>query len=138
MRNVYVLGVGMTAFTKPGDPQVADYHIVAACAMRDALGDAEVNYNQVEQAHAGYVYGESCCGMRAVYEIGQTGIPIFNYNSNCSSGSSALFAGRQAIAAGIADCVLVVGFEKMEKGSLGAKYMDREFPSTLHLNQQPF
>lgn len=132
MSNVHVLGVGMTAFTKPGDPQVADYHIVAAEAMRDALKDADISYDQVEQAHAGYVYGESCCGMRAVYEVGQTGIPIFNYNSNCSSGSSALYSARQAVAAGIVDCALVVGFEKMEKGSLGAKYMDREFPSTPH------
>lgn len=133
MSNVYVLGVGMTPFTKPGDPEVADYHLMAASAMKDALKDAGIDYNQVEQAHAGYVYGESCSGMRAIYEVGQTGIPIFNYNSNCSTGSSALFGARQAIEAGIVDCALVVGFEKMEKGALGAKYMDREFPTMLHM-----
>ena len=132
MSNVYVLGVGMTPFTKPGDPSVPDYHVFAANAMRDALKDADISYDQVQQAHAGYVYGESCSGMRAIYEIGQTGIPIFNCNSNCSSGSSALFAARQAIEAGIVDCALVVGFEKMEKGSLAAKYFDREFPTSLH------
>ena len=37
MSNVYVLGVGMTPFTKPGNPEVPDYHIVAAGAIRDAL-----------------------------------------------------------------------------------------------------
>lgn len=124
----------MTPFTKPGDPAIPDYHLVAAQAMKDALADADVSYDQVEQAHAGYVYGESCSGMRAIYEVGQTGIPIFNYNSNCSTGSSALFGARQAVAAGVIDCALVVGFEKMEKGALGAKYMDREFPTTLHMH----
>ena len=133
MSNVYVLGVGMTPFTKPGDPAVGDYHLVAANAMRDALKDAGIDYNQVQQAHAGYVYGESCSGMRAIYEVGQTGIPIFNYNSNCSTGSSALFGARQAVESGMVDCALVVGFEKMEKGALGAKYMDREFPTMLHM-----
>jgi len=133
MSTVYVLGVGMTPFTKPGDPAVGDYHLVAAAAMRDALKDAGIDYSQVQQAHAGYVYGESCSGMRAIYEVGQTGIPIFNYNSNCSTGSSALFGARQAVESGMVDCALVVGFEKMEKGALGAKYMDREFPTMLHM-----
>jgi acetyl-CoA acetyltransferase len=133
MSNVYVLGVGMTPFTKPGNPDVADYHLVAADAMRDALKDAGIDYKDVQQAHAGYVYGESCSGMRAIYEVGQTGIPIFNYNSNCSTGSSALFGARQAVESGMVDVALVVGFEKMEKGALGAKYMDREFPTMLHM-----
>ena len=97
MSNVYVLGVGMTPFTKPGNPEIPDYHIMAANAVKDALKDAGIDYKDVEQAHTGYVYGESCCGMRALYEVGQTGIPIFNYNSNCSTGSSALFGARQAV-----------------------------------------
>ncbi len=133
MSNVYVLGVGMTPFTKPGDPNVPDYHIMAANAAKDALKDAGIDYKEVQQAHTGYVYGESCCGMRAVYEVGQTGIPIFNYNSNCSTGSSALFGARQAIQSGAIDVALVLGFEKMEKGALGAKFMDREFPTMLHM-----
>jgi acetyl-CoA acetyltransferase len=48
-----------------------------------------------------------------------------NVNNNCSTGSSALFLARQAVKGGIVDCALAVGFEKMEKGSLGVKYTDR-------------
>jgi acetyl-CoA acetyltransferase len=44
-----------------------------------------------------------------------------------------LFGARQAVESGAVDCALVVGFEKMEKGALGAKYMDREFPTMLHM-----
>lgn len=50
-----------------------------------------------------------------------TGIPIFNVNNNCSTGSSALLLGKQIIESDNAECVLAVGFEKMEKGSLGSK-----------------
>jgi len=134
MSNVYVLGVGMTPFTKPGDPNSPDYHIVAANAMRDALKDAEIDYDDVEEVHSGYVYGESCSGIRSVYEIGQTGIPIFNHNSNCSTGSSALYAANKAVQSGQINCALVVGFEKMEKGALGVKFTDRELPTSMHFN----
>jgi sterol carrier protein 2 len=48
-----------------------------------------------------------------------------NVNNNCSTGSSALFLARQAVKGGLVDCGLAVGFEKMERGSLGMKYTDR-------------
>lgn len=65
--------------------------------------------------------GESTCGQRALYEIGMTGIPIYNVTSNCSTGANALILAKQLIETGQNDCVLAVGFEKMERGSLGAK-----------------
>ena len=53
--------------------------------------------------------------------MGLTGIPIFNVNNNCATGSSALYMGNQLIAGGIADCVLALGFEKMQRGSLSSQ-----------------
>jgi acetyl-CoA acetyltransferase len=129
-RKVNVIGVGMIKFAKPGASE--DYHVMAAKAARSALEDAKVKYDEVEQAYAGYVYGDSTCGQRAVYEIGLTGIPVFNVNNNCSTGSTALFLGRQAVEGGLAECVLVVGFEQMEKGALGSKFADRTNPLDQH------
>ncbi|MCY0987810.1 lipid-transfer protein [Nannocystis sp. ILAH1] len=123
---VNVIGVGMVKFAKPGASD--DYHVMAANAARTALQDAGVDYKDIEQAFAGYVYGDSTCGQRAVYELGLTGIPVVNVNNNCSTGSTALWLGRQAILAGEAECVLVVGFEQMEKGALGSKFNDRPGP----------
>ncbi|MBL9107403.1 MAG: lipid-transfer protein [Myxococcales bacterium] len=123
---VHVIGVGMVKFAKPGASD--DYHVMAAGAARTALKDAGVDYRDIEQAFAGYVYGDSTCGQRAVYELGLTGIPVVNVNNNCSTGSTALFAGRQAILSGEAQCVLVVGFEQMEKGALASKFNDRPTP----------
>jgi len=129
-RRVNVIGVGMTKFAKPGASD--DYHVMAAEAGKKALADAGINYNEVEQAFCGYVYGDSTCGQRAVYELGLTGIPVVNVNNNCSTGSSALFLARQAIEGGLAECVIAVGFEKMERGALGAKFNDRENPMSQH------
>lgn len=50
-----------------------------------------------------------------------SGIPIYNVQSNCSTGANALILAKQLIQTGKNDCVLAVGFEKMERGSLGAK-----------------
>jgi acetyl-CoA acyltransferase len=130
---VFVVGVGMTKFDKPGTKD-GDYHDWAREAGTNALGDAGVRFEEVEQAYAGYVYGESCSGHRAVYELGMTGIPVFNVNSNCSTGSSALFLAAQAIRAGIAECTLALGFEKMQPGSLGATFTDREQPMAQHID----
>ncbi len=129
-RRVNVIGVGMTKFAKPG--QSEDYHVMASKAAHLALGDAKIPYEAVEQVYAGYVYGDSTCGQRAAYEVGLTGVPVFNVNNNCSTGSTALMLAKQAVEGGIAECVLVLGFEKMEKGALGSKYDDRESPIAKH------
>src|SRR5580658_2190394 len=128
-KRVNVIGVGMVKFAKPGASE--EYNVMAAKAMRAALEDANVPYAEIQQALCGYVYGDSTCGQRAVYDVGLTGIPVFNVNNNCSTGSSALMLGKQAIDAGM-NCVLVVGFEKMEKGALGNKFNDRVNPLEHH------
>lgn len=125
-QRVNVIGVGMVPFAKPGKSE--EYHVMATKAARAALADAGVEYGKVQQAFAGYVYGDSTCGQRAIYELGLTGIPVFNVNNNCSTGSSALMLGAQAVAGGVVDCVLVVGFEQMEAGALSAKWTDRANP----------
>ncbi|MGH7435704.1 MAG: lipid-transfer protein [Polyangiaceae bacterium] len=129
-RRVNVIGVGMTKFAKPG--QSEDYHVMASKAAKVALEDAKIPYEAVEQVYAGYVYGDSTCGQRAVYEVGLSGVPVFNVNNNCSTGSTALMLARQAVAGGTVECALALGFEKMEKGALGSKWDDRESPVSKH------
>jgi acetyl-CoA acetyltransferase len=125
-RDVFVAGVGMIPFTKPGANE--PYPQMAAKATHAALADAGIGYEQVQQAYVGYVYGDSTAGQRAVYEVGMTGIPVVNVNNNCSTGSTALFLARQAVASGAAECVLALGFEHMSPGALGAVFKDRPSP----------
>ncbi len=130
-RKVFVVGVGMTKFEKPGSKQW-DYPDMAKEAGEKALADAGIPYDAIDQAVVGYCYGESTAGERAVYTLGLTGIPIYNVNNNCSTGSTALFMAKQFIEGGLAECTLALGFEKMEKGSLGAKWTDRVNPMDKH------
>ncbi|KAM5160529.1 sterol carrier protein 2 isoform 2-T2 [Callospermophilus lateralis] len=100
-RRVFVVGVGMTKFVKPGVENSKDYPDLAKEAGQKALADAQIPYSAVEQACVGYVYGDSTCGQRAIYHsLGLTGIPIINVNNNCSTGSTALFMARQLIQGG--------------------------------------
>ncbi|MCO5314621.1 MAG: lipid-transfer protein [Solirubrobacterales bacterium] len=123
----------MTRFEKPGRREDWDYPDMARESGSMALDDAGIAYCEIEQAYVGYVYGESTSGQRAVYELGLTGIPVINVNNNCSTGSTALFLAAQAVESGAAECALALGFEKMQPGSLGATFTDRQQPLLKHI-----
>jgi len=130
---VFVVGVGMTKFEKPGRREGWDYPAMAKESGTKALEDAGISFDLIEEAHVGYVYGDSTCGQRAIYELGMTGIPITNVNNNCSTGSTALYLAARSIRFGAADCALALGFEKMQPGSLSMQSEDREQPMMRHL-----
>ncbi len=123
---VKVIGVGMVKFAKPGAHE--PYEIMAGKAVKAALADAGISYGDIQQAFAGYVFGDSACGQAALYRVGMSGIPIVNVSNNCSSGSSALMLARQAVLSGAVECALAVGFEEMRPGALGPVWDDRTSP----------
>lgn len=129
---VAVAGVGMIPFTKPGKSD--SYDVMGAEAARRALADAGVPYDAIQQAFVGYVFGDSTSGQKALYQLGQTGIPVVNVNNNCSTGSSALYLARQAVASGTVDVALALGFEQMVPGAIQAAYTDR--PAALERFEQ--
>ncbi|MFE3180085.1 lipid-transfer protein [Streptomyces violascens] len=114
----YIVGVGMTKFEKP-ESRDWQYWDMAKEAGSAALADAGIDYGLVEQVPVGYCFQASTAGQRAVYELGLTGVPVYNVNNNCATGSSALMLARQFVEGGISDCVLALGFEKMKRGALG-------------------
>jgi sterol carrier protein 2 len=118
-----VAGVGMVPFATPS--RSGSYDVLAEGAIRAALLDAGLGLADVQQTYAGYVYGDSTSGQKALYRVGMSGAPVINVNNNCSTGSSALFLARQAIASGAADCVLAFGFEQMQRGALKEHWDDR-------------
>ena len=126
MSTARIAGVGMVKFAKPG--QNEPYRVMASKAINQALQDAGIAYPLVQQAYASYIYGDSTCGQHALYDVGMTGIPVINVNNNCSSGSTAIFLARQAVASGAVDCALAFGVEEMQRGALGSAWDDRESP----------
>src|SRR3954469_14195049 len=119
----------MTKFEKPETRQWR-YFDMAREAGTAALDDAGVRYEQVEQVAAGYVFGPSTCGQRAAYELGLTGVPVYNVNNNCATGSTALLMAAQWVAGGVNDCVLALGFEQMKKGALGGGVNNDDFAAS--------
>ncbi|QEU94685.1 lipid-transfer protein [Streptomyces kanamyceticus] len=114
----YVVGVGMTKFEKP-ETRDWQYWDMAKEAGTKALDDAGISYEDVEQVPVGYCFQASTAGQRAAYELGLTGVPVYNVNNNCATASTALMMARQFVEGGLNDCVLALGFEKMARGSLG-------------------
>ncbi|MET7883066.1 lipid-transfer protein [Streptomyces avermitilis] len=115
----YIAGVGMTRFEKP-ETRDWQYWDMVREAGGKALEDAGIAYTEVEQVPVGHCFQASTAGQRAAYELGLTGVPVYNVNNNCATGSTALMLARQFVEGGISDCVLALGFEKMTRGSLGS------------------
>lgn len=126
-KKVYIVGCGMTEFLKP-QSHLRCYPDLASEAINKALKDARIPYSKVNQAVVGYTYGDSDSAQCALYEIGLTGIPIHNTNNACSTGSAAIYLGKQLIRNDENDCVLVLGFDKFEQEAYSFKYTDRTSP----------
>ncbi|QHE94802.1 lipid-transfer protein [Pandoraea fibrosis] len=132
MSHVMIAGVGMVKFAKPGKSQT--YDVMGCEAARTALNDARIRYEDVQQAYVGYVSGDTCSGQTALYGVGLTQIPIVNVNNACSTGSTALFLARQAVASGAVDVALALGFEQMSPGALALSSTDRP-PITWRIDE---
>ncbi len=111
---VFVVGVGMTKFERC-EREARELGLAAA---RAALQDAAIAYDKIEQGFCGYINGMSTLGQQTLYGVGMTGIPVYNVNNNCSTGSTALYMAYNAIRFGQNEVVLALGFEKMQKGPL--------------------
>lgn len=134
MTKARIIGVSMVKFAKPGSNE--PYEVMGAKAIKGALEDAGIGYAEIEQVFAGYVYGDSTCGQRVAYSVGMTGVPVFNLNNYCASGSSALYLARQAVESGAVECALAVGFEEMKPGALASNWGDRTSPTAWIYERQ--
>jgi acetyl-CoA acyltransferase len=116
MRDVYVLGTGMTRFGKHVDRAMKS---LAAEAVQQALGDAGLGRDAVHVAFVGnavqgVMSGQECVrGQVVLRELGFGRIPIVNVENACASASSALHLAWQAVAGGFHDCALALGMEKL-------------------------
>ena len=125
---VYIIGVGMTKFLKPGSHKQS-YIDLASEATKKALKDAEIKYSEIDHGYVGYVFQSSCAGQRALYEVGMTGIPIINVNNNCATGSTAFNLAYEAVKSGISKCSIALGFDQMQKGALPLEVADPIAPT---------
>ncbi len=116
MRDVAVIGVGMTKFGKFPDKGIKD---LVREAVEDALGHSGIQKKDIEAAYmgnaaAGLMTGQEMIrGQVTLSAMGIDEIPVYNVESACASSSSAFNVGWMSVASGVHDCVLVAGFEKL-------------------------
>ncbi len=116
MRNVYVLGTGMTKFGRFPEKTVPQ---LGAEAALTALSDAAIGMRDVELLICGNAYqSNQMVGERVLQQIGQTGIPVVNVFNACATGSTALREAYIAVASGMYDIAMALGTEQMGKRGL--------------------
>ncbi|MEN8669150.1 MAG: thiolase family protein [Ketobacter sp.] len=116
MSDIYIIGVGMTRFGRHPQHSLKQ---LSASAVEEALTDATLEKNHIEEIHfancvQGYMDGQHMIRGHAIFlEQGFQGIPIFNLESGCASGSMAFHMAVRSLLSGQADIALAVGAEKM-------------------------
>tara|TARA_R110000868_G_scaffold109_7_gene1082 strand:- start:2537 stop:3676 length:1140 start_codon:yes stop_codon:yes gene_type:complete len=129
MREVSVIGVGMTPFAKYRDKSLAE---IGWPAVKAAIEDAGVAKKDIEAAYCGSALGGMMSGQRVLKQLGITGLPITNVENACSSSSSAFRQAYIAVAAGVYDVVLVMGVEKLTKFGGGTLPLEKEDFEVTH------
>jgi acetyl-CoA acetyltransferase len=121
MRQVDIIGVGITKFGKHTDKTLVQ---LGGRAAIDALKESGVKPSQVgvgffANMQAGRLLTDFTIGQNVLWEAGINGVPVFNVENACTSGSSAFNLGWMAVASGAYDTAIVVGAEKLIMPNIG-------------------
>lgn len=116
MTKIYIAGIAMTVFGRHLERSIED---LASEALRGALQDAGCRAGDIGAAfYSGITNGQlqgqlSIPGQVVFSKIGLEGIPVFNVENACASGSTAVHLAVQQLKAGTCDVALALGAEKM-------------------------
>jgi acetyl-CoA acetyltransferase len=116
MSNIYIAGIAMTVFGRHPERSLDD---LAGEALRGALKDANCKSDDLGAAYYagmtnGPLQGQICIPGQVVFsKIGVSGIPIYNVENACASGSTAFHLAAHSLRAGATDVALALGVEKM-------------------------
>jgi len=116
MRNVYIVGVGMTRFSKWLERGIKD---LTKESVTEALKDAGLSKKQIEAAWFanstwGFFEGQhQIRGQVALGALDMYGLPVINNEGACGGGSQAMHSAFLGVASGMYECALAVGTEKL-------------------------
>jgi len=117
MREVVVIGVGMTKFGRFPEKTILD---LGREAIVDAMKDAGIDIRDVQVMYSGSQYQPNMTGQYLLKQVGMTMIPVVNVVNACATGSTAVREAYFAVASGAYDIAMAVGAEQMGKmGLLG-------------------
>lgn len=113
MRDVYILGMGMSKFGRLPDATLED---LVEAAVPSAIQDSGISPKMISTVYVAHTNQGRVAGQSVLRNLGLTGMPIVNIENACTSGSSAFHLAWQSVAGGFNDVALVLGMEKMSKG----------------------
>lgn len=114
---VYVIGIGITPYTFPGD---LAYVPIGLGAVREALRDAGVQWPQVQAAYVGTAAIGMAAGRVMFRHLGSTGLPVTQVENASASGSAAFRMACLDVASGESDIALALGVDKFGDGRRAA------------------
>lgn len=110
--DVAIVGIGITPF---GRNEGSSGQSLGAAAVRAALADADISWEDVEFAYGGSVAAGNADNL--VSRLGLTGLQFINVVNGCATGGSALFSAYNTIRSGMFDLGIAIGFDKHERGA---------------------
>lgn len=116
--DVAIVGIGIHPF---GRSELTGLE-QGAVAVRRALGDAGIGWDDVQFAFGGSAAAGNADTM--VTQLGLTGLPFINVANGCATGGSALISAYSTIRSEAADLVMALGFDKHPRGAFDPKPVD--------------
>lgn len=116
LQGVAVAGAGMVRFGKYPDRSVYD---LARDAGLAALHDAGITLADVDEAFVGYVQPAAMIGVKAMKELGLTGLPVTHIENASATGLVAFREAAFAVHSGRAEVAMAIGFDKMSEMGRG-------------------
>lgn len=117
MRDVAIVGAGMTPFGELWDASLRQMFADAARAALESAGADHVDALYVGNMSGGQFVGQEHLGPLMAEQIGMSGLPALRVESACASGGMALRLAWLDVASGQSDLVLAAGVEKMTDGA---------------------
>jgi acetyl-CoA C-acetyltransferase len=117
MREVAIVGTGMTRFGELWDSSLRDMFAEAALAALKDAGASTLDAIYVGNMSAGGFVKQEHLGPLMADALGQSGVPAVRVESACASGGVALRTAFFEVASGASDIVLAAGVEKMTDGA---------------------
>ncbi|MGW3541888.1 thiolase family protein [Nocardia niigatensis] len=108
-RPAWVIGVGLHPYGKPGGTPYTDLGVTA---IRAALADAGMSWNQVQTAYTGTATTSMALSRLMYRHLGATGIPMVQVENASASGSSAFRQAYLDVASGVHEVAIAVGVDK--------------------------
>ena len=122
-QDVYIIGAGIHPFGRTEGRSGREQGVYA---VREALEDAGLEWPDIQCAYGGSAAAGNADIM--VNELGLTSLPFINVSNGCATGGSALVSAQQAVASGMYDLALAVGFDKHPRGAFNARPSDYGLP----------